>query len=1336
MRRAMRITAWVSGALIVLPALAVVALLLGANTDGGRRLIESAVRELSGGRVVVTGLAGHFPDDLTLAHAEIADAQGAWLVADGLTLQWSPSRLIDRHVQIQLLGADRVQLQRRPESGSGGESHEPSGRLDLDRVDIRRLDLGQPIAGAPASLSLQGAAHVASLRDLELDLTAARIDAPGSYRLAGRVDGSVLTADIAADEPAGGLLSGLAKLPDLGALSLRLAIDGPRNAEATRFTLSAGALRAEGKGLVDLDAKTVDIDLTASSPAMAPRPDLRWKSASLQAHVRGPFSGPGADGELRVEALAAGETRLRSVRADVRGDRAAVTLRATLEGLRVPGPQPTAFESAPVELTAELRLDDPERPVTFAVSHPLLSLQGRGQAAGELRGSASVTVPSLAPLAAIAGVDLKGRARLDAELARHGATTDVRVRGTVALTGGEAPLPALVGNAATIALAATLQADEITLTQIQLDGKSLQLSARGASRRDALDLDWRVALPDLGMLAPQISGRIEAQGRVRGAAPSLEVTADATGELATHGFPRGPVKAAVRLRGLAAAPTGNIEATATLDGSPLALALTLERAGNAALHATIQRADWKSAHAEGEVTVRSADRAPQGRVSFRIAQLGDLEPWIGGPVEGGLSGRIDFTSADGRAQARVDVEGRELAARGGRISRAALIGTLADPTHQPKLALQLVADGIAAYGMTGSAQLQVNGPQDALKLALTSDLHHAMYGDVPLAASATLDAPQRQLTLATLQSRYRGESVQLLAPARFSLRDGVAVDRLRLGVQQAVLEVAGRVAPTLDLTASLRNAAPALARAVDEDLQADGTLTMDARLTGTLAGPHGSVKLAASGLRMRTGSARSLPPANIAATAELDGSSAQLDVKITAGSQVGLDATGSVPLSASGALNLHARGTLDAAIANPLLEVNGRRVKGRMAVDLAASGTYAAPRVEGSLRLSDGELQDYALGTQLTKIEGVIDAAGDSIRITSLTAQAGTGSVSASGTIGVFVPGRPVELKVAARGAKLFATDLLTADLDADVTLRGQAQARLDAAGTITVHRAQITIPKALPPTVAVLDVRKPGQKPPAPSAPGLVVGLDLDVSAPRGVFVRGRGLDVETGGDLKLRGTSAAPQVGGGFDLRRGSFDLGSATLQFTSGRVSFAGTGLSQKIDPTLDFLAQSTSNGITATLAVTGYADAPRIALSSIPDLPQDEILSRLLFGVSAKQLTPLQLAQIAAAIAAIAGVSGDHNPLTAIQKGLGLDRLSAGSTATGGTTVEAGRYVSERVYVGAKQNTQGGTQAQVQVDLTKNLKLQATLGMGGTVPVQGTTPENDPGSSVGLSYQFEY
>lgn len=98
---------------------------------------------------------------------------------------------------------------------------------------------------------------------------------------------------------------------------------------------------------------------------------------------------------------------------------------------------------------------------------------------------------------------------------------------------------------------------------------------------------------------------------------------------------------------------------------------------------------------------------------------------------------------------------------------------------------------------------------------------------------------------------------------------------------------------------------------------------------------------------------------------------------------------------------------------------------------------------------------------------------------------------------------------------------------------------------------------------------------------------------------------------------------------------------------------------------------------------------------------------------------------------------------MQKALGLDRLSvgggsttgAGGTQSSGASVEAGRYVSNRVFVGAKQSTTGFSQVEVDVDLSKHLKLQTRLG-NGTMTTQGTTPDNDPGSSVGIAYQFEY
>jgi translocation and assembly module TamB len=400
------------------------------------------------------------------------------------------------------------------------------------------------------------------------------------------------------------------------------------------------------------------------------------------------------------------------------------------------------------------------------------------------------------------------------------------------------------------------------------------------------------------------------------------------------------------------------------------------------------------------------------------------------------------------------------------------------------------------------------------------------------------------------------------------------------------------------------------------------------------------------------------------------------------------------------------------------------------------------------VQLADGSVRDYAQGISLTDITGKLSGdQGGVLRIEQLTAKAAPGNLSIRGTVGVLQPKIPVDITVTAKNAQPVASNIVTANLDADIKVTGTAREQMDVNGKVHLNRADINIPGGMPPEVAVLDVERDGAKPPeAPEKP-LVINLNLDIDAPNRILIGGRGLDAEMGGNLKVRGTTATPVVSGGFELQRGFFTLANSKLTFTNGSVTFSGMGLQKKLDPSLDFTAQTKAAEITAVVHITGLADAPQIELTSTPELPQDEILARLLFGEPAAQLTALQLVQTGAALASLRGGGGSSlNPVAKIQKALGLDRLSVGgggssgsgssSGQTGtGASVEAGRYVSSRVYVGVKEKTTGASKVEVDVDLTKRLKLQASLGNGPT-NAQGVTPENDPGSSLGLTYQFEY
>jgi len=1327
LRRLRRIVLWLLAGLVALPVIALALIFVGLNIGPGRLLAEQTIGRVTGGMVVLEGISGRFPDSLRLHHLEIRDAQGAWLMADDVLLDWSPTRLLRREALIDRLEAQRLQVPRLPAASAPTPAPATESkpfslpvRVVAHRIHLERAELGPGVLGTAAALSVDGSADVASLQAGVVGLALHRLDGPGEYKANVSLDPAHITAALDAAEPEGGLIATVATLPGLGPLMIKGRLDGPRNAALTDLTLTAGPLQASAKGTLDLDGSAADLDVSASAPAMTPRPDVSWKGITLQARVRGPFTTPDANGQLRVDGLAAAGAGVARLIADIQGNAGRIGLHAAADGVRLPGPNPALLEAAPVVLDVDARLDDPSRPVSFALMHPLLSIKGDARTGGDISATADVAAPDLAPFAGIGGVDLHGNTALHLQAASAGGVTQVEADGKVAITGGLAPVPGLIGDA-TLGVSAQLAGADVTVSRLDVAGKTLRLSAQGGSKAGALDVTYRLGLTDLSVLAATLSGAVEADGRVQGPTNALSLDTAVKGEVGAPNVPRGPVTLTVALQGLPGTPTGRVLAEGTLAGAPLALSVLAQRAADGALHATIERADWRSLHAEGALTLPQGATLPLGQVDLRMTELGDLRPFIGQPLGGSVTARANLDAHE----ATLDVEARNAGLPGSRVGRAVLMARVAEPTTEPVVNAQLSAEGIDAGGAKGSAKVDVSGPQAALAVRTTAALQISGT-DAQISGAAVVNAPAKLVQLSALQVAAKGETVRLLAPAQIRLADGVAVDRLRLGVREAVLDVAGRLSPTLDLTAMLQ--APAdLARLASPELAADGTITMDARLTGTPAQPTGTVRVTASGVRLRSGPGRAVPAANLRATAQLAGGAARVDARLTAGPALQLTVTGQAPLGA-GALDLRTAGSLDLVLLDPVLTPGGRRARGRVTLDVGVAGTAAAPRISGTAQLAGGEIQDFGQGVRISNIAASLRADGDTIRIASLTGRAGPGTIAVSGSVGVMAPGLPIDLTVTMRNARPLASDRLSANLDADVTLRGQGAGALQAAGRIVIQTAEIRIPERLPSTIAVLDVRRPGQKPPAPSAGGgSVIGLDLTINAPRAIFLRGRGVDAELGGELRLQGASTAPQVGGKFEMRRGTISVAGTTLTFTRGRVGFDGTGVTGKIDPTLDFAADSTTGSVTATLAIGGYASMPKITLSSVPELPQDEVLAYLLFKRSAKDLGPFQLAEIAAAVASLTGVGGGvSNPLDSIRKGLGLDRLSVGGGASGtAPSVEAGRYVANGVYVGAKQGTTGSqTQATVQIDITKGLKLQTDVGTG-----QG-------GNSVGLTYQFEY
>jgi translocation and assembly module TamB len=147
------------------------------------------------------------------------------------------------------------------------------------------------------------------------------------------------------------------------------------------------------------------------------------------------------------------------------------------------------------------------------------------------------------------------------------------------------------------------------------------------------------------------------------------------------------------------------------------------------------------------------------------------------------------------------------------------------------------------------------------------------------------------------------------------------------------------------------------------------------------------------------------------------------------------------------------------------------------------------------------------------------------------------------------------------------------------------------------------------------------------------------------------------------------------------------------------------------------------VSITITVSGRASDPQITFTSNPDLPQDEILARLIFQKGISELSPLQIARLASAAAALSG-GGGGGILGQLRATTGLDDLDIVVDEQGQAAVAAGRYVSDNVYVGVQQgSTAESSRVTIDLDITKGVKARAGYSAQGE-------------SSLGVFFEKEY
>ncbi|HEY1899804.1 MAG TPA: translocation/assembly module TamB domain-containing protein [Steroidobacteraceae bacterium] len=1319
MRRALRVALIIIAVPILLCVLLWVGLLTIGNTAWGRQQIETLVARLTRNDVRLTGLGGDLPDRPTLRQLQLADSHGVWLQAQNIQATWHPWLLLERRVAVVSAHAERIDWSRLPVSRSHRSGHTRIPDIDVHEASADAVHLSAALAAAPATLNLHASVHLRTLEDMQLAFAATRLDGPGSYTVQWAFNRKRMDAEFNVREPDHGPLAGLLGVAAIGAMQVSGTLNGLRRSEHIDLQARVGGLHATATGTVDLVQRSADLEYAADASAMAPRPDLSWQRLHLRGNWHGPLATVAASGELQVAALVVpGGVRIGALNASLEARGGNLSARATVENSTAPGVPPDLLAGAPLTVNGSIKLQVPTRPFELQLSHPAMTLRAKGQLAGPLSVVADLDVGDVAKLMQSMPAGLKGSLRAHATAQLAGSRVAVRLSASGNLDSTLAAVHPWFRGVETADIRGSYAPGEIRLDQLTAANQALNVALSGrmsAPKRQgapwSLSGKAKGAFADLSLLLPALSGQANVQADLNGTSAALRVTGTVQSTVAVHDSAPGTVTGSFTAAGLPHAPEAQLQLQGALAGQPLTLQAALQVHPGQDVHIRLPQAEWQSLHAQGDLTLTQDLDQSHGQIKWAISNLADLNILLGQHLAGSLVGNLNMV-ADNAAGAN-------------------------DSHAQTNL--QIKTENLTIGSLKVSGALTGTGPLHALKLSLAAQ-SPVLGTPSHLAAEALVDAGKRDLDLTALTGQVHGVEVKLLQPARFDFANGLSVSGLRAGLADATLTASGQILPQLQLQSDLTDATPGLIDAILPGYLGSGSLTIGMQLQGSPAHPLGRLELTGKDLRA-TGDASSLPPAQLSANAQITADGARIALRSSAGESSHLSVEGTIPWN--GTIAVQATGHIDLTRLNPLLESAGRRINGTLEVNAEVAGTLDTPSVKGTVQLHKGAIHDYGHGVDLTEIEGTLEGTQKELKITQLSAHAATGTITVSGTLGILQGGWPLDLKFTARNAQPLSSSIVSGVVNADLTLQGTALHQLMLAGTIDLARATVDIPNNFPPNVAVLNVHRPGEQVVAPSSHGPQIDLKVSINAPRQILVRGRGLDAELGGKIQIGGTARAPTVDGGFDLLRGQFTLAGSRLTFSSGRVGFAGSDVTGKIDPTLDFTAQTTTLDTTVTLRITGVADAPRFDLTSVPPLPQDEILARLLFGENAGQLTALQAAQLGAALVTLTGVGTGTNPLAQVQKHLGLDRLSVGSTDTGlpgstqnnGATIEAGRYVTSRIFVDLKQETTGATQLGVAFDLTSKLKLQTQIGTG-TATVQGTTPDNDPGSSIGLSYRFEY
>lgn len=1368
-----KVAGWAASGLLAAAALVALGLVL-LDTGPGHRLVADRIAALSfpnGMRITVGRIEGSLYGRMRVHDLSLRDPRGEFLYAPEARLDWRPLGWLRSHLDIRAVTAARVMLRRVPRlrEGRADQPLLPDLDIDVGRLHVDRFIAERPVSGMERVATISGSAHIARGR-AKVRLEARMLPEKGggdrlSLVLDAVPEANRLALSLDARAPRGGVLAALAGLSET--LDMRLQGKGDWKAWAGTFIARHGASEVARlaitarEGTLGLRGPTRLGAVIARQPfarLLAPeaRLDLTARLHRRAAQIKGTLAGEVL--RLRAEGgIDLSDNSLHALRFDFALPRpAALARNLSATGLRG-------------VLTLQGAFSNPRVDYDLSARQVVVGTLGVEEfaAAGKARVDADhVLIPVTASARRVTGLDgavggTIAHVRLQGDLAVKGArmlSDNLRIRSdridatalvTANLASGQyqAALKGrvddyriesvgilavdsnldLTSDRAGLGLRGQVRARSTQLLNHNLDqwlggnfvaGADVRYGTDGIVRFDQV----RLRAPEL--VITQGSATYAPDGRISAVASGMSSKYGTLGARVTGTLEQPDVKIAAARPGLG---IGLAELEARI----------VRAAGGDYRLSLVGKTDYGPLNADVTVLAGGLEihRADLSGVAFS----GGLTSSAQGPYSGtlraegnGLSGVLRLSGAGAQQAIDFNLRASNSAFDGpARLTiGSAMITGRAILRDRPEVTAD-VQLGDTSYG--GFAIQAARAHIDYRDGAGTARALIAGSNGAPfnIGANAVLEPSLWRVVVA---GKARGIAFATSAPARIRRREG-SYELLpsTIAVGGGTIRLAGMYGDRLEVQARMEDVDMAIANVLRPGLGLGGKASgsLDFAQAGAAAFPRVDARLKLAGFTLTSAATVSQPvDVNLSATLLPDGGEARAVFR-QRGSVIGRLVTTLHPLpAASGSWGERLRGASlgggiryngPAATLFSLTGLAGHSLDGPLGVAVDFSCQVSDPCLRGILRGKGLTYQNGRYGTRLTNLDVSGGFTGNRLQVDSFKAAAGSGTVAGSGTIGLSSQaGWPMDLSFVLDRARLARGDALSASATGQLRLTKAAGETALLSGRLELPETRYRIVREGAAQVPRLTgVAFKGAKRITGDEAGArlssifdVLRLDIALRAAEKLFVSGMGLESEWRANLSVAGTSAAPRLSGSLNAVRGTLGFAGRSFELSEGAIDFTGE---PQVDPRLRIAANETVNDLAVTVNIGGRASNPQIAFNSIPSLPQDEVLSRILFGSSMANLSAIQAVQLAASLNSLRARIGGPNPLGKLRAAAGIDRLRilGADAATGrGTALAAGHYLTDDIYVELITDTRGFTATQIEVSVTPWLSVLSQAGGSGS------------------------